>query len=241
MYNESTINLITPWNRAIKGIYREGRSDANTLISCIQEDEYKLQKHNLQPGMIGIDLGAHIGGATLAMCSLGMRVIAVEILPENVSLIHQNLFLNGYDAKVINAGISNVTGNIISAWRTAPTDSTGYIHEFIGTTIPHEQLSSLASDGEEIKISTVALSDILNSVDHCHFLKVDCEGAEWEAFDCDLSKVDIISGELHSINGSILSHGDLLPSGFIDITEEFEPTYSKPGLQTHFVYKRLST
>ncbi len=241
-------SLTTPWGRTLKCLYRDGRSDLNTFISCIQEDEYKLVKHDVRLNDVAIDIGAHIGAASLALLSRGALVYSVECLPDNVSMMANNFIANRYMSRVrIYHNSIDATDEVeVVAYHTKPSDSTGYIHEYIGCTIPHKQLGG-QEDGDEVKVRTISLAKIFreNSLKRCRFLKIDCEGAEWAALGGApawvLDSIDIISGEVHRItpNGEV-KHSDLLPllqDKFADVTEEYEPVYSKPGPVTHFVYK----
>lgn len=243
----------TPWGIPITAYYREGTDDGGSLISCLEQDEYKLQTHGMKQGYTGIDLGAHIGSATLAMLSLGMRVYSIELIPENFNLLDRNIRVNNlqYRSRIYCRSISNKTGNTEIGYYTSDETEHGKIHKYVGSTIPQSKATSLFTEGESFRSETISLEDIFiqNNIERCHFLKVDCEGAEWKAFqDVPLSileRIDIISGEIHTLDkNKIVSHGDLLPflkDCFSDETEVFDKQYSYPGEITHFVYKKKRT
>ncbi len=239
----------TPWRVPVIGYYREGTDDGGSLISCLEQDEYKLRIHGMRQGYTGIDLGAHIGSATLAMLSLGMKTYSIELIPENFNLLEENIKINNFqDRSVIYCkSISNKTGNIEVGYYTSDNTEHGKIHKYVGSTIPQSRATSLFTEGRSFYSETISLEDIFieNNIERCHFLKVDCEGAEWKTFEDVpheiLQRIDIVSGELHTLDkNKIVSHGDLLPllkDEFIDITEIYDKQYSNPGEITHFIYK----
>lgn len=182
--------------RTIKAYFRDRRNDYNTLLSIISYDEYKIFDHYIQ-GLPCIDIGAHIGGATLSMASLGARVICVEALPENVKLLKMNIEINGFQDRVtvVHKAISDSSGSILKVFYTEPKDENGVCHEFIG---------SIFSGGNKFaEVETISLTDIFSiyGIDQCRFMKIDCEGSEWGCFEKMplemLDRIDIISGELH--------------------------------------------
>ena len=97
------LELKSKWTgRIIRAYAREGTNDRSVLEACIVADEYHfadlLPAFSDQPETprIAIDLGAHIGGAALALISAGYFVRAVEPIPDNVEMLRKNLELNGW-------------------------------------------------------------------------------------------------------------------------------------------------
>jgi hypothetical protein len=80
----------------------------------------------------------------------------------------------------------------------------GAHHKFIGNTVDAlGWQEGLWTDGKEIKVDTISLDDVLKNVDKVNILKIDCEGAEWNAFKGasvdTLCKIKSIVAELHAI------------------------------------------
>jgi FkbM family methyltransferase len=245
MYEIKEFPLFTKWGTRLVTYQREGTNDAGALISILVQDEYKLLQHDLKPGMITIDLGAHIGAASLALASLGCTVHAVEVIPENFQLLRSNLSMNKFDQSVYCYPFPIMgTHKETEVFYTGTKTSTGQIHHFIGSTIHHSRLNSFCEAGNTITRTSITLEDLLSNIEYCHFLKIDIEGSEWDVFEqvnpSILDKIGIIVGELHRLdNRTIVHKEDLLPflhGKFIDVTDQFEKEYNKPGDVTHFVY-----
>ena len=249
MYEVKEFPLFTAWGKRLVTYHRDGTNDAGALISVLVQDEYKLQQHKIKPGMVTIDLGAHVGAVSLGLASLGAKVIAVELVRQNADLCRQNLCVNGYrNSLVLNVAAGGTLDGARNVYLADTSTQTGAIHHFVGTTIPHCRLASPCESEAVIgNVSKLTLEEIFEiaCVTHCNFLKVDIEGSEWEVFESIsptlLDKVDIISGELHRLDDRTIVHKeDLLPflhDKFIDVTDTFETEYNKPGDVTHFVYK----
>ena len=77
----------------IQGWWRERSSDFNTLHSIITDDEYMLSVL-AKPGQTLVDIGAHIGSVSCFCAKRGMKVVAVEPLPENLILLNKNIETN---------------------------------------------------------------------------------------------------------------------------------------------------
>jgi len=175
---------------------RNNTNDRNTWHSTIIDNEYRLYEL-LQPGDWVIDIGAHTGSVSCLAAKLGAKVIAVEPLPENISLLKKNLIHNGLQNKVsvhqrAAHGLSDKTITIYYR----DLNKSGQ-HQFIG----HEK--PLVDSGEALEVKTITLSEVLSlkKIDHCRVLKVDCEGGEWSIFQdlevATLEKIDILVAELH--------------------------------------------
>ena len=248
-YTIKEFPLFTAWGTKLMTHHREGTNDAGALISILVQDEYKLVKHGIKPGMTAIDLGAHVGAVSLALCTLGAKVVAVELVRLNAELCRRNLSLNGYkDTLVLDVAVGGVEGTTREVYLADQSTETGRIHHFIGTVIPHERLASpCKSAGATARVTKYTIEEIMDvsCTRHCNFLKMDIEGSEWEVFESIgpkvLDRIDVISGELHRLDERTIVHKeDLLPflhNKFIDVTDSFETEYNKPGDVTHFVYR----
>jgi FkbM family methyltransferase len=123
----------------------------------------------LEPGMVFVDVGAHVGWFTLLACAAVQpsgRVFAVEPQPRLASLLRSSLSVNGFDelATVFEVAVSDAPGE----------GKLFQIHNDSGkaTLIP-------AGDGytmqTEVRISTL---DELIGDRPVDFIKVDAEGSE---------------------------------------------------------------
>ena len=65
MYTVTHGTFRTPRGRSVSLSYREDTNDYNALRSCLDEDEYRLAELTLTG--TALDVGAHIGGVTVAL------------------------------------------------------------------------------------------------------------------------------------------------------------------------------
>lgn len=139
-----------------------------------------------------IDIGAGIGEFTVFAAHIhpDNRVYAFEPFPESLALLNENLRSNKLtNVQVYGEAIGAATGRL--ALSTA-----------IGE--PLQFSTTEAESGEHaLKVPALSLSDafLRLNLDHCHLLKLDCEGAEYEilfhAPDPILNRVDRIVMEVH--------------------------------------------
>lgn len=213
--------LTTPWGKEIQAYAREGTCDWNTLQSCIVEDEYQIGK--LGDHGVAIDLGAYIGGATLALISKGWYVYAVEPLPENVELLEKNLKINGFEKSC--TIIEKAIGSSEIFYGDTSTEF-GKVHEFIGSN----------EGGRSIEAATTTLSEIMENR-RCNFLKIDIEGAEWMDFPEDiLSRIDRIAVEIEGNPTNTEDYLKILKGQFRDVSKEYFPKWSEPSNLVHGYY-----
>ena len=223
--------VTTKWGSKLQMHYREGRSDWNTVLAILQQDEYLFHKLPFVRG-VGIDLGAHIGTATIAMASLGMQVISVEILPENIEMIQKNLDINGLKSRIYHRAVGGNDTDILHLEYTNPSTETGFVHEFIG----QAKVDALGPGIQTISLDTIFAE---NQINRCNILKTDCEGGEWPAFEKvssdTLRKIDWIVGEIHGRTRD--EFVKLLGGIFEDVTS----TYMSPGAagMFHVILRRI--
>ncbi len=92
--------------------------------------EMSAWRRVLGPGDLFIDVGANVGSYTLWAAELGAEVISFEPAPESLKLLRENIDLNGYEVKVIQAaagaacGSANLTTGLGSANRLEPGGDT---------------------------------------------------------------------------------------------------------------------
>lgn len=141
-----------------------------------------------------IDLGAHIGLATLYFASLfpDARILSVEPAPENFKLLKKNCETNKIDATLINKCINSDKGfkkfylsSVCSTW-----------HSLLGVSAQQELQHS-------IEVEMITIDDLLeeNRIEEVDILKVDIEGAEGNLFSNCVSwinKIRFIIMEIHS-------------------------------------------
>lgn len=182
---------------------RDGTSDWNTITAALEQDEYHLHSHALKPGQIAIDIGSHIGGVSLLLAGMGLQVYSVEALPANAKLQKKNLAMNGFshNVRVLHRAIAGKTGQHTKIYYGSTAEEVGRHHEFIGTSaaFPH-----FFAKGRSALVETISVDELFRKfqIEHCALLKIDVEGAEWEAMSAvspkTWDKIDIFLGEWHS-------------------------------------------
>jgi FkbM family methyltransferase len=123
----------------------------------------------LKPGMVFVDVGAHVGWFTLLACAAvrpSGRVFAIEPQPRLASLLRSSISINGFDG-------------LASVFELAVSDTGGQgklyqIHNDSGkaTLIPAGDAYTMQT---EVRVSTL---DELIGDDPVDFIKIDTEGSE---------------------------------------------------------------
>jgi len=234
----------TPWGVKVQTQARANRSDFNTLNSCLAHDEYHLNELGV-PCEVFVDIGAHIGGATVAAVARGMTTLSVEVLPENIDMIGGNLLLSGLstDNRVEHAAIHHTTGDTVYAIYGDQNTESGFHHEFIGFTVKQP-----LDDKHCIAVPTISLPILFAKygIYRCHILKIDCEGAEWQCFkdvpEDVLNRINYIVGEVHPdttapVERSPIEFLGLLKGLFMDVSADFgEIGFEKAARDGNFVF-----
>lgn len=232
----------TKQGRKVKAYFRPEKNDKNVLLSIIAEDEYCFD--TLKPQGLCLDIGAHIGGATLVLASMGLKVIAVEPLPENVEILKKNIAENGFDdlVTVISGVVSDKEGTE-TIFYSDITNVTGDVHEFIGNVYSGKVNNDANLRSVEVVATTLDAIFAQNDIRECGLVKIDCEGGEWPCFESisqdTLSKISAVVGELHMIypGHSYESFLSLFGNGFEDVSSQYLKRGT--GLHSDFVFKRI--
>ncbi|MBZ0305896.1 MAG: FkbM family methyltransferase [Anaerolineae bacterium] len=135
--------------------------------TCLDHD-YETHGIGLQDGWTVMDIGAGLGDFTVyAAQKLPNGIVyAYEPFPESYELLQKNLSLNA----VHNA---RVFPYAIGAEARVLQMNTG-----TGVAVKH----STAAAGENVAVSVtgITLDEVFQSVEQCDFMKMDCEGAEYD-------------------------------------------------------------
>lgn len=240
------IQFTTPWGAVIAAFVRENTNDTNTLISCLEEDEYQIAR--LPEGGVAVDLGAHIGGCTLALAARGFKeIIAAEMLPENIKLLEENIQANKLEnitvvRAAVTGGVAFETPRSAVAYYADTDSEGGAAHEFIGTIMADKFIVDTNKHGRSIEVELVPLDKLfkLRNVKVCDFMKLDVEGAEWDIIKNTppevLKKVKRLAVEIESLDKKETSTGEflkLLPKSFKDVSKEYFPKWCEPGMIVH--------
>ena len=147
---------------------RPNTTDIKIIKEVIIVDNYKISDIAFDDSIV-IDIGAHIGSFSVFASSLGAKVLAYEPASMNFALLRDNIELNDSNVAIRNQGVMPTSGEAIIYIRDGNFGGSSFYHK---------------GNWEE-KIQTVTLKDIFdaNEVDHCSFLKLDCEGAEYDILD----------------------------------------------------------
>lgn len=189
--------------------------DLYMAVSCILWKQY--DQENLPPTGTVIDIGGHIGSFSIYASPNTSRVITYEPDVINFKRLRHNIEINNSkNVLAINKGVAGTTGD-----RLLFQDSANSAAHTI----------ALKSTGGSRTIECVSLEEVFreNNISTCDFMKLDCEGAEFEilmnASQDTLAKIKRISMEYHEgydLN-KLLEH--LKQSDFKIIKNEKENSY----------------
>lgn len=177
-------------------IFRARTQDRTAINEVLIYNLYQKKGFAIHDTDIVVDIGAHIGTFTLLASKSARhgKVLAYEPEQSNFSLLQRNLLLNNCE---------NTIPFLIGVAGTSGT-KTLYIPEGNLTDAP--SLYTMHHGMRKIEISTTSLKDILlaNHLRRIDYLKMDCEGGEYEIlYETSpkvLQKIKKIVLEYHNIN-----------------------------------------
>jgi len=183
---------------------REGTVDHDICYSSMVDDEYGIA--NMELTGLAIDIGAYCGAVTIAllMANPGLFVKAVEVVPENVAAMRENLERNNLADRceiVYKAagGPDELSRTCYMRHRSHPAATTAYVnaHRYVGNSFWNPQ-AGIEFEADAVEMECVSLTDLTAGYDRVAFVKTDAEGAEWEFLnDPAVAKVERIHGEYH--------------------------------------------
>jgi FkbM family methyltransferase len=145
-------------------------ADEAVIRHVVGDREYHPPGYEIGADDVVVDVGANIGAfaVTASRAAANGRVFAFEPEPENFALLCDNVDRNGcHNVTPVRAAVADTTGEV--ALSLSEGNSSGH---------------SLRRDhgGDGVVVPAVALGRLLEEyrIDRCDFLKLDCEGAEYE-------------------------------------------------------------
>jgi FkbM family methyltransferase len=172
--------LVRPRRAPTKLVLRNGTSylvnslmDAWIVKETNLDHQYEQFGVTIKDGWSVADIGAGIGDFTVFAAQLtpAGRVTAYEPDPESAAVLRQNLALNGIrNVDVSQSAVASVPGRI-------NLDTSG------GVAVQYQTAGAgKRSATGTITVPAVTLASVLNSLPNniCDFLKMDCEGAEYD-------------------------------------------------------------
>ncbi len=170
-------------------------SDERFVENVIVNREYTPPGFEIQATDSVIDIGGNIGTFSLlaSACAARGRVFSFEPEAENYALLVRNMAANGRtNVLVKRAAVSGGRGTV----RLFTADQGGF----------HSVLADRAADSHRFEeVESLGLKDIFDEyrIEHCHFLKLDCEGAEYDilyALPAEYyRRIDRIAMEYHGV------------------------------------------
>lgn len=177
-------------------LIRPRTSDFGIINEIFVIEEYNQLIDFIKKGSTVIDVGAQAGifSVYAANKKKNVKVYSYEPFKENYPLLEKNVKINGLSnqIKVIKKGLSGKGG--IKRFTICEENTGG--HGFY------------AEGDQKIDIETISLDEVFasNKIKECDYLKMDCEGAEYEIFENaskkTLDKIKSISMEFHK-NGDV--------------------------------------
>ncbi|TSC79463.1 MAG: FkbM family methyltransferase [Parcubacteria group bacterium Gr01-1014_29] len=168
-------------------------ADLFMILTCVVDRQYNPPGFEIQKDDIVIDIGGHIGSFSLLAAAYAPEghVYTFEPDPNNGMLLQKNSAAN----KLKNISIEQV----------AVSGTTGQRNFYVNSLNTAESgLYGLQTKRASIPIHSITLLDIFQryNITCCNFLKLDCEGAEYEILfgtpASYLKKIEKIAMECHN-------------------------------------------
>ncbi len=201
LIRENTHDWIIVWEIFVNETY--GSADGHlSVLRDIREDD------------IVVDIGAHIGIFTIyaARKAMNGRVLAFEPDAENYGMLTRNLALNPQLGHIsaFNQAIWSSEGkrNLFRAdgyWSGGHSLFENWMDDYSAGEGVEEQVDQTGAATIEVECTTLPRLMEANGLDRIDFLKVDCEGSEYEILlnlpEEELRKIKSMSLEYHAVEG----------------------------------------
>lgn len=183
----------------IKFYVRPDLYEVGTIDDVFLRNEYITANNIIKDKYVVIDIGANIGSFSIlaAMKAPGIKVFSYEPVPSIFARLLKNIRVNRLET-------------VIQPFNLAVAGERGerklFLHPQISganTLAPYRDNLEFVQVRNAIPVRALTLQDVFhtNHIEYCDFLKVDCEGAEFEVIlntpPGTLSKIKHIAIEYH--------------------------------------------
>lgn len=156
-----------------------GSSSPAAMLEEFSRDLYQLRSRPFHAGDVIVDVGAHIGAVAIILARLHptTRLIAYEPSGHNFAMLQENLRLNHVTNVVaVREAIAGQAGTLELMWNPVQTANASSMLS------PSTRDARAAAGWEREQVRAISLDQAFDQhrIDRCAFLKLDCEGAEWE-------------------------------------------------------------
>jgi FkbM family methyltransferase len=140
------------------------------LMNWFEYESVRKVRQIVRPGMVAVDIGAHLGYYTRLLSALvgpHGKVLAFEPHPENYALLMSNLPRDRYqNVELLNCAVGDINGEAML-----------YLSEGHSN---HSLIPGYADRGSSIPVECVTLDSVLDErgLRHVDFVKSDTEGGE---------------------------------------------------------------
>ena len=189
----------------------------------ILRGDYDFKDFSCESGDVMIDIGAHIGMASIYYAKQypQLKIYAFEPIPENSETIFKNLKLNNVkNVSVIEKAVTH-DGQMVQM--EMPDASTmGGVKVDLASPSDNQKIKRTA-----FSVESTTLEDIFKkyNIEKCKILKIDCEGSEYEILLNTpkeiFQKIEYLAGEFH-INKYLESKGYSI-KGLVEHCKKMNP------------------
>lgn len=179
--------------------------------SIVEQNEYHLSEDLVRDRTV-IDVGANRGIFSLFAAALGAeRVVSFEPVGSTFEILNENAKRSGLDVECHRLAVSDRHGVMRISLNSLSGQNSLYTQSYENDRLLFEE------------VETVPLVDIINNVPGKIFLKLDCEGSEYDLIlsltERDASRIETIVMEIHedlhpTYKGSEIIHERLTDLGY---------------------------
>jgi FkbM family methyltransferase len=163
---------------------------------CLQE--YPIHLIDIDTNQQVVDAGCNVGGFSAAWGSRFNNILAIDASSYNIEQyksVHNN--------PTIHKAVSSIDGEIVKLKKymgDGEDDTNSGNFSITGFVYENNKHGFRGDEYEEVE--TISLETIIENFGDIGLLKIDIEGAEYDAlYEKDLSRVNFITGEFHNFLG----------------------------------------